>query len=235
MHAYHSPGIPHIYSLPANHPCTLPCHAPTSCPEDEPCRATINISCPCGRIRQPVSCGRSTANPAGREGSQPLKCTNECAIAKRNARLAEALGINTSSADSKAAAVSYSDELIGFARTNMKFCLLVEKTLSEWVFNPFVNHTRTDLTSLRRFVSSDRRSQVLPHMPEQRRNFVHNVRTFFSLAYFDSDRMPSWLLYIVWTPKWSIKNLIAAFSSSDGSTRVYHLHYFQVQQLPVLV
>ncbi len=125
-------AIPHTHlefrSLPANHPCPLPCHAPAACPEDEPCRATINISCPCGRIRQPVACGRSTSNPAGREGSQQLKCTNECAIAKRNARLAEALGINT---EAKSAQVTYTDDLVGFAKANIKFCQLVEKTFAE--------------------------------------------------------------------------------------------------------
>ena len=116
-------------SLPGNHPCMLPCHAPAACSEAEPCRATVTLSCPCGRIKQPVSCGRSTSNPAGREGSQQLKCTNECLVAKRNARLAEALGINT---EAKTAQVTYSDELIAFGRANMKFCLLVEKTFAEY-------------------------------------------------------------------------------------------------------
>ena len=114
--------------LPAHHPCTLPCHAPASCSESEPCLATITITCPCGRIRQPVPCGRSTSNPAGREGSQQLKCTGECSIAKRNARLAEALGINP---EGRSFQASYSDEVVAFARANVKFCLLVEKTFAE--------------------------------------------------------------------------------------------------------
>jgi transcriptional repressor NF-X1 len=118
-------------SLPAHHPCTLPCHAPAACSETEPCRSTVNLSCPCGRIRQPVSCGRSTSNPAGREGSQQLKCTNECLIAKRNARLAEALGINP---ETRSSQVTYTDSLISFAKANPKFCLLVEKTFAEFVY-----------------------------------------------------------------------------------------------------
>ena len=35
----------------------LPCHAPMSCPEDEPCTATITILCQCGNLQQRVSCG----------------------------------------------------------------------------------------------------------------------------------------------------------------------------------
>ncbi|KAJ2965301.1 hypothetical protein NUW54_g14166 [Trametes sanguinea] len=136
--------------MPAIHPCTLPCHAPASCDESEPCRSIVTITCPCGRIRQPVSCGRSTTNPAGREGSQQLKCTNECAIAKRNARLAEALGINPDKADSKLNQVTYHDDLVAFARANPKFCSIVEKSFSD-------------------FLASEKKSQILPHMPEQKR------------------------------------------------------------------
>ena len=41
------------------------------------------------------------SNPMGREASQQPKCTSECSIAKRNARLAEALGINPDKKDEK--------------------------------------------------------------------------------------------------------------------------------------
>ena len=116
-------------SLPGTHPCALPCHAPAACSEAEPCRATVTLSCPCGRIRQSVPCGRSTSNPGGREGSQQLKCTSECLVAKRNARLAEALGIDV---DARKSQVTYSDELIAFAKANLKFCQLVEKTFAEY-------------------------------------------------------------------------------------------------------
>ena len=118
-------------SLPAHHLCTMPCHAPAACSEVEPCRASIYITCPCGRIRHPIQCGRSTSNPAGREGSQQLQCSNECQVAKRNARLAEALGINPENRNDGRAQITYSDELLAFARTNSKFCLVVEKGFAE--------------------------------------------------------------------------------------------------------
>ncbi len=121
--------------MPAIHPCTLSCHAPASCDESEPCRSIVTISCPCGRIRQSVPCGRSTTN-AAREGGQQLKCTNECGIAKRNARLAEALGINPERADSRLSQVTYNDDLATFARANAKFCAIVEKSFAEYVYRP---------------------------------------------------------------------------------------------------
>ena len=117
-------------SLPANHPCTLACHAPAACDESEPCRAPITLSCPCGRIKQQVPCGRSATNPQGLEGSQQLKCSTECLVAKRNARLAEALGIN---ADARSKEVVYSPELLAHAKLDVKFCHLVEKTFAECV------------------------------------------------------------------------------------------------------
>ncbi|KDQ60370.1 hypothetical protein JAAARDRAFT_32765 [Jaapia argillacea MUCL 33604] len=153
-------GKPRKLCLPALHPCTHPCHAPASCPETDPCLAPITITCPCGRIRQPVPCGRNTSNPAGQEATQALKCSNECAIAKRNARLAAALGINTEKQGEKEA--TYSDELVAFARANAKFCALVEKTFGE-------------------FVVSDKRIQVLPHMPPERRKFVHDLAVVYRM------------------------------------------------------
>ena len=154
--------------LPANHPCTLPCHAPASCSEADPCLAPITITCSCGRIRQSVPCGRSTANPAGLEGSQQLKCTNECAIAKRNARLAEALRVNPTG---RSFQVTYSDDLQRFARADMKFCLLVEKTFAD-------------------FAASDKRSQILPHTPESRRKFVHDLAAVYRMDTQMVDQEP---------------------------------------------
>ncbi|TFK89666.1 hypothetical protein K466DRAFT_486400 [Polyporus arcularius HHB13444] len=153
-------GKPRKLCLPALHPCTLPCHAPASCDESDPCRSIVTITCSCGRLRQSVSCGRSASNPAGREGSQQLKCSNECAIAKRNARLAEALGINPDR--DRVQQVTYNDELLGFARANTKFCGIVEKSFSD-------------------FLSSDKKSQILPHMPEQKRKFVHDLAAIYRM------------------------------------------------------
>ncbi|KAF8651138.1 hypothetical protein AX16_004861 [Volvariella volvacea WC 439] len=163
--------------LPSNHPCQHPCHAPASCPEDDPCQSLITISCPCGRIRQSVHCGKSSANPKGREYAQP-KCTNECGIAKRNARLADALGINPEARKSGgvggaagAGGVTYSDDLVSFARVNGKFLGIVEKAFTE-------------------FVNSDKRIQVLPHMPPERRKFVHDLAAVYRMDAQMVDQEP---------------------------------------------
>ncbi len=77
-------------------------------------------------------CERSTSSSAERETSLGPHCTNECEIAKRNARLAEALGINPDMHKTNRNIV-YSDELVAFARHNGKFVELVEKTFAEYV------------------------------------------------------------------------------------------------------
>ncbi|PPQ87085.1 hypothetical protein CVT26_009838, partial [Gymnopilus dilepis] len=133
------------------HPCTLPCHAPSACPETEPCRALVVLSCGCGRLRQSVACGRSVSSSGNSIGGgdptaststtggvsanpQAPKCNNDCALAKRNARLAEALGINPElrerereRAEREGAGGMYSEELVSFARANAKFVGVVER------------------------------------------------------------------------------------------------------------
>ncbi|KAI5119077.1 hypothetical protein M0805_005495 [Coniferiporia weirii] len=165
-------GKPRKLCLPAHHGCTAPCHAPAACSEDEPCQATITLRCVCGRIQQPSHCGRSTSSPAGREVTQQLKCTTECALAKRNARLAEALGVSQEVKDRDGQRpVVYSAELVAFARANAKFCAVVEKNFSD-------------------FIGSERKSQVLPYMHEARRKFVHDLAAIYRMDTQMVDQEP---------------------------------------------
>lgn len=128
---YDTPAYPLVFfSLPDHHPCEEQCHAPASCTESSPCQSLIALSCSCGRIRQSVRCNRSSTNPAGRsEGQQQPKCNGECALAKRNARLAEALGISPEPKGGPA--VTYTDDVMAFAKANPKLLSLVEKALQE--------------------------------------------------------------------------------------------------------
>jgi transcriptional repressor NF-X1 len=122
-------------SLPDIHPCTRTCHAPSLCPETEPCESLTTLTCPCNRIRHSVACSRTiisqqrTGSSSSGHAATP-KCNNDCQTAKRNARLADALGISQEGRDSSKSVV-YSDELVGFARGNLKFLGLVEKTFAE--------------------------------------------------------------------------------------------------------
>lgn len=106
-------------SLPAQHPCTLPCHAPASCDEAEPCGATVTASCPCGRIRQDARCGARVQ----------IRCGPECAVARRNARLAEALGISVEREGRDQ--VVYPEDVGLFGRANGGFVGVVERAFEE--------------------------------------------------------------------------------------------------------
>ncbi|KAF8800801.1 hypothetical protein BYT27DRAFT_7227305 [Phlegmacium glaucopus] len=144
------------YRLPDHHPCARTCHAPSSCPETEPCESLIILPCPSSRIRQSVLCGQTVSQRSSSHTRAAPKCSNDCQIAKQNARLADALGITLEGTKSSAAmAVTYADELSGFARVNPKFLSLVERTFAD-------------------FITSEKRTNVLPHMPPDSRKFVHD-------------------------------------------------------------
>ncbi|PPQ78281.1 hypothetical protein CVT25_011740 [Psilocybe cyanescens] len=163
--------------LPNHHPCTRPCHAPATCPETDPCQSIITLTCACGRIRQAVHCGRTASSSPNGNGSQAgagggPKCTSECQIAKRNARLADALGISADGRDrAGAGTASYADDLVTFARANMKFLPVVEKAFAD-------------------FVTSEKRTQVLPHMPPERRKFVHDLASVYRMDTQMVDQEP---------------------------------------------
>ncbi|KAG7093459.1 hypothetical protein E1B28_007135 [Marasmius oreades] len=158
--------------LPEQHPCTLLCHAPASCPEEEPCQSLVDVTCPCGRIRQPVHCGKSTLSPNGSSRlRQPLKCTTECGVAQRNARLADALGIKTEGRGVSSNATTYNEELVSFAKANTRFLLVVESAFTE-------------------FINSAKRTQVLPHMPPERRKFVNDLAQVYRLDTQMVDQEP---------------------------------------------
>ncbi|OJA15713.1 hypothetical protein AZE42_09960 [Rhizopogon vesiculosus] len=149
--------------FPAHHPCTQTCHAPAACPETEACLTLVTLTCPCGLLRSSVPCSQTSS-------TAKLKCTGECAIKLRNARLADALGISPEKRDGMIK-VTYNEDLTTFARTNGKFLALVEKTFSD-------------------FVSSDKRTQVLPHMPPERRKFVHGLASIYRLDTQMVDQEP---------------------------------------------
>ncbi|KAJ7637122.1 hypothetical protein FB45DRAFT_908302 [Roridomyces roridus] len=151
-------GKPRKLCFPLRHPCTQPCHAPAGCDESAPCTAIITVSC------ARFNAGKSVANPIGRESQQP-KCTNECLIAKRNARLADALGISQDTRDRGGPPV------LAFARANPKFVSVVEKAFAD-------------------FVASEKKMQVLPHMPPDRRKFVHDVAAIYRMDTQMVDQEP---------------------------------------------
>jgi len=150
LNLYLSKYLPNLdrRSLPEHHPCTHPCHAPSTCPETTACTAIVNLKCPCGRVQRPVPCSKSFLQPNGQANRASLqpRCTNECAIAQRNARLAEAFGIanpaqGTEIGRERTQAV-YPVEIQGFAKVNMGFLGVVEKALAEYVLFLLVKNYR---------------------------------------------------------------------------------------------
>ncbi|KAG6835541.1 hypothetical protein H0H93_000392 [Arthromyces matolae] len=117
-----------------------------------------------------LHCGRSTSSPSGRPQAS-LKCNNDCAIARRNARLADALGITAESRE-KTMAATYHDNLIAFAKANERFLTVVEKAFNE-------------------FVTSQKKTQVLPHMPPERRKFVQDLAAVYRVDTEMVDQEPN--------------------------------------------
>ncbi|KAG2352299.1 hypothetical protein BDR07DRAFT_884739 [Suillus spraguei] len=169
--------------LASTAPMHSTCHAPAACPETEACLALVTLTCPCGLLRSSISCSQTNS-------AAQLKCTGECAINKRNARLADALGISPEKREGLQAKVTYNDDLMTLARANGKFVGLVEKTFAD-------------------FITSDKRTQVLPHMPPERRKFVHDLASIY--------RMDTQM---------SIRNLTEAYSSFGVLTRASQHHSY---------
>ncbi|KAJ6622304.1 hypothetical protein B0H10DRAFT_2214441 [Mycena sp. CBHHK59/15] len=153
--------IPHIqnliFSVSTVFHCTTLAHnraTGATCDETMPCMVVIMVAYLCGRIQQPMQCGKSMGSPTGHE-SQQLCCSAKCAVATHNTRLADVLGISAESHGTVPLAV-WADDVRMFACTNTKFLGVVEKVFVE-------------------FVASEKKMQVLPHMLPERRKFVYNV------------------------------------------------------------
>ncbi|KAG9092665.1 FKBP12-associated protein [Ceratobasidium sp. UAMH 11750] len=177
------------------HPCPIGCHAPSACPstDTEPCPVVITVSCPCGRITQPAPCG----------ASRVLKCQDACSVAKRNARLADALGISENTRAGSVNSVAWSPELIGFCRisANQAFVRNVEKALTD-------------------FVGSDKKAHVLPHMPEVRRKFVMEVAEVYRVNTQLVDEEPRRSVQLIRRPDSRIPTPTLSQASAPAPSRL---------------
>jgi len=120
----------------------------------------VTISCACGRIKQAALCGACISQPTSKADTQ-LKCNSDCALAKRNARLAEALGIQEGS-KSKLASVEWPERLIAFWRENKEWAAVAEKNLNDFITGP-------------------KKTQVLPQMVAARQRFVHEMANIYRI------------------------------------------------------
>lgn len=148
------------------HPCTAQCHAPTRCPENDPCQYLVMQTCACGNLQSRTSCGASISGQS-RETTQ-LKCNSECAIKQRNARLADALGIN----QGDRGLTEWNTDLKEFATANLGFVKMVESTFKD-------------------FFAGQRQTQILPHMPASKRTFVVALADVYHLGRELIDQEPN--------------------------------------------
>ncbi|KAJ1022999.1 hypothetical protein NDA13_005048 [Ustilago tritici] len=149
------------------HPCQEKCHAPSSCPEVEPCQAVITLQCACGNLQSRSKCGVSIHAP---NKEKSLRCNDSCMIAQRNAKLAEALGLNPSE---KASPAAYEHETLAYyaVPSNRKFCDEVEATLND-------------------FIRSPRAGMILPAANKFQRKFTHELASVYKLASESVDQKP---------------------------------------------
>ncbi|KAG9123656.1 FKBP12-associated protein, partial [Ceratobasidium sp. 392] len=142
---------------------------------------------------QPAPCG----------ASRVLKCQDACTVAKRNARLADALGISESARAGSVNSVTWSPELVAFCRVtaNQAFVKNVEKALAD-------------------FVGSDKKAHVLPHMPEVRRKFVTEVAEVYRVSTQLVDDEPRRSVQLIRRPDSRIPTPTLSQASAPAPSRL---------------
>ena len=154
------------------HPCPANCHFPSSCSVDKPCVKMIEVKCACGHMKQQAKCGACTDKPDGNRG-RLVKCAPACEIAKRNAALAEALGIEKVAP--KVKEVEYLPLIVEFYSTNVTWATAIEKQLTDFV-------GAED--------AARKPSLSFPVMRRPQRQFVHELAEFFDLRSESLDEEP---------------------------------------------
>ncbi|KAH9447613.1 hypothetical protein KEM48_012842 [Puccinia striiformis f. sp. tritici PST-130] len=116
------------------HGCQQKCHAPSSCRTEDPCEATIDIQCGCGRITQKIKCASCDGRPEGNQ-ERALKCNDDCILFQRNMAVANALQITQppSTENQSSLTIEWSSRLLNFFGTHALFAKAIEKQLAEFL------------------------------------------------------------------------------------------------------
>lgn len=77
---------------------------------------TIEVTCSCGFIKQKAKCAVCESRPEGNR-ERLVKCTDACVVFRRNAALAEALGIEKK--EPKVKEVEYDPIIMSFYANNI--------------------------------------------------------------------------------------------------------------------
>ncbi|GAA5878773.1 hypothetical protein JCM8547_007192 [Rhodosporidiobolus lusitaniae] len=165
------------------HPCPLACHFPSSCPAETPCDKLIDVTCACGHLSQKARCGSQDSKPEGNNG-RLIKCTDACALAKRNQQLADALGVEKK--EPKVREVQVEDGTLRYFEANRKWAEEIERQLTEFV------------------KGGEKASLHFPAMKREQRQFVHELCELFEVRSEAVDPEPRRSIIAHRTPNMSI-------------------------------
>lgn len=164
--------------LECGHYDKKPCHHGRECVNL--CDEQVIITCPCGHRQQKQRCPR-TAD----WGS--LECDDSCAIAERNKRLAEALGIDTNTYQDSRPPHEYNEDLIDVYLADPNFGDMIESQLISFVQNP-----------------EGKRVLKFPPMKSFRRMLIHMVAQEFELISQAQDAEPNRNVVVMYPEKGKI-------------------------------
>ena len=155
----------------SGHPHEALCHAPSTCSQDLPCPAMVDVSCACGNVKKRVLCGSCTNNPIS-SAAKELKCTDACAVIKRNLALAQALGIEQSrTAVNARRQVEYPPEILSYFGQHRAWCIEQEAVLAS-------------------FIASGKATHLFPAMKQPQRTFIHEVAELWNIKAESLDAEP---------------------------------------------
>ncbi|KAK6536090.1 FKBP12-associated protein [Arthrobotrys megalospora] len=144
------------------HDCQEACHAPFACSVNTPCAAKVTISCPCGNVKQEVTCNTSMSNQNPKRAE--IKCIDDC----RRRQLAAAFNVDLEKRAAEEAINAYSDDTLEFYIDNKVWCSGIEKMMREFcedkgkvrlAFKPMKSHFRGFIHGLAEDYGLDSESQ----------------------------------------------------------------------------
>ncbi|CAA21417.1 shuttle craft like transcriptional repressor/ubiquitin-protein ligase E3 [Schizosaccharomyces pombe] len=184
------------------HVCQSPCHAGHPCDERIPCKAPLEVSCECGRIRKKVTCDASYDNP---DPQHKVSCTLECSQQQRNKLFAEALNIKTDRRSNDVA--QYTKSLLVFYGKHSDFADEVESLL-------------------RNFVNNKASSFRFPSMRREQRAFVHMFAKLLGLESVSFDPEPKRNVMVYNKGEAKLPNMLLK------EANLYHLQHPEIPLKP---
>lgn len=195
------------------HKCQQLCHATRPCNEAIPCQEKVNVTCKCGRRKQPLLCYTVTKMiEDAKENSEQngtleiedetswaphIPCDEVCEKERRNRLLFEALGLNPARAKDTEVTLKmrtvesiYTPFLLNLFAKQPTWCLSIEE-----IFNQLLSHTiDSSFKSLSN--SQIKQSHHFRPMKQIQRRFVHELAAVWGLFSESHDREPKRSVFV---------------------------------------